>query len=188
MVTDIKINVKSLCFGSEDIELIFGDAVIPFYASYLGPEPISTLIDSLIALEVELIENVDQCYNVTWVDEPGFLELEMWKKEDSDILNLEIKYNNEGDGIYHKEEDWGLELSYQSYRKVVLNESIRLLKQYGLDGFNHNWCNGNDTFPLNSLLILLGNTSKYDQEKECSYSDIFSEIKLLEGALNKKDE
>lgn len=184
MVKEIVINVKSICFGSEDIELIFGDTVIPFYASYLGPEPISTLIDSLIALEVELIDNAEQCYNVTWVDEPGYLKLDAWKKKESDILHLEINYNNEGDGIYHKEEEWELELSYQCYRDAILNESIRLLKQYGLDGFNHNWCDGNDTFPLNSLLILLGSTSKYDQEKECSYSDIFSEIKLLEGALN----
>lgn len=184
MLTDIRINVKSICFGSEDLELIFGDTVIPFYASYIGPEPISTLIDSLIALEVELIENADQCYYVAWVDEPGYLKLDMWKKKESDKLHLEVKYNNEGDGIYHKEEEWEYELSYQSYREAVLQESIRLLKQYGLDGFNQNWCDGNDTFPLNSLLTLLGNTSKFNQEKECSYSDIFSELRLLEGALN----
>ena len=35
MVTNIRINVKSICFGSEDLELIFGDTVIPFYASYI---------------------------------------------------------------------------------------------------------------------------------------------------------
>ena len=185
MVTNIRINVKSICFGSEDIELFFGDKAISFYASYMGPEPISTLIDSLIALEVKLIENADQCYNVAWADEPGYLNLEMWKKKESDMLYLEVKYNNEGDGIYHKEEEWEFELSYKCYRKAVLNESIRLLKHFGLDGFNRNWCDGNDTFPLNSLLILLGNTSKYDQEKECSYSDIFSEIHLLERMLSK---
>lgn len=183
MITDIKINVKSICFGNEDIELIFGDTVISFYASYMGPEPISTLLDSLIALEVELIENADQSYSVSWADEPGYLTLDMWKKKESDILHSEVKFNNEGDGEYHKEEEWELELSYQCYREAVLNESIRLLKQYGIDGFNKNWCNGNDTFPLNSLLILLGNTSKYNQETECSYSDIFSELKILARAI-----
>ena len=91
MVTDIRINVKSISFGSVDIELIFGDTVIPFCASYIGPEPISTLIDSLIALEWKLIENADQCYNVAWADEPGYLKLEMWKKKQSDKLHLEIK-------------------------------------------------------------------------------------------------
>lgn len=184
MITDIKINVKSICFGSEEIELIYGDMVIPFYASYLGPEPMSSLIDSLIALEVELIINADQSYNVSWADEPGYLRLDMWKKKESDILHLEVEYNNEGDGIYHKEEKWEFELSYQCYRKAIINESVRLLKQYGLAGYNRNWDDGNDTFPLNSLLILLGNTSKYDQEKECSYSDIFSELRLLEEALH----
>lgn len=184
MVTDIRINVKSICFGSEDIELIFGHTVIPFYASYMGPEPISTLLDSLIALEIELIENSDPCYHVSWADEPSYLKLDMWKKKESDILHLGIEYNNEGDGIYHKEEKWEFELSYQCYRKAIINESIRLLKQYGLDGFNRNWCDGNDTFPLNSLLILLGNVSKFDQEKEYSYSDIFSELSLLKAIFS----
>lgn len=184
MVTDIRINVKSICFGSEEIKLIFGDIVISFNASYLGPEPISTLIDSLIALEVDLIENADQDYNVSWADEPGYLNFDMWKKKESDTLHLEINYNNEGDGIYHKEEKWELKISYKCYRKAILNESIRLLKEYGLDGFNQNWCDGKDTFPINSLLILLGNNSRYSKEKECSYSDIFSELRLLEQALN----
>ena len=100
MVTDIKVNVKSICFGSEDIELIFGDTVIPFYASYLGPEPISTLIDSLIALEIELILNADQSYYVRWADEPGYLSLEMWKKKESDLLHVSdptlLEYRKKG--------------------------------------------------------------------------------------------
>ena len=109
----------------------------------------------------------------------------MWKKKQSDKLHLEIKYNNKGDGIYHKEEEWEYELSYQSYREAVLQESIRLLKLYGLGGYNRNWCDGNDIFPVNSFLMLLGSITEYDEKNEVSYSDIFSEIKLLERMLSR---
>ena len=183
MVTNIRINVKSISFGCEDLKLIFGDTVIPFYASYMGAEPISTLIDSLIALEVEIIENSFQRYHVIWVDEPGYLDLKMTKDKDSDILNMEIEYNNEGEGIYHKEESWKFQLSYKSYREAVISESLRLLNLYGLGGFNQNWCDGYDTFPINSLLILLGNIDELKFKDDIFYSDIYNDLNLLRKAL-----
>ena len=185
MIEDFKINVKSISYGYEVIDLVFGDQVLTCDVSYMGREPFSTLIHSIIAFNEEIVNNDYRHFNTLWADEPdGGWDVDIYRDLGTDIVSFEIEYDNKKKGSSRIIKDWEFEVTYQEYRHAVINEGIRLLKKYGLAGFNHNWNDGNDTFPINSFLTLLGNTSKYDQEKEVSYSDIFSEIKLLEGALN----
>ena len=59
MNMDIKINLKHIEVGSELIELVFGETTIRFYATYVGEEPLSTLIKSVVLLRDRIAENVD---------------------------------------------------------------------------------------------------------------------------------
>ena len=93
MITDIKINVKSICFGNEDIELIFGDTVVSCDVSYLGREPFSTLIHSLIAFNEE-IENRDyRTFHTIWADEPGGWYIDIYRDLETDVVEFEIILN-----------------------------------------------------------------------------------------------
>ena len=65
------------------------------------------------------------------------------------------------------------------YKEAVIKESLRILKVYGLKGFNENWCDGDDVFPLNSLLSAMGTECTQTTEKWVVKSDIISELELL---------
>ena len=185
MITDIRINVKSINFGSEDIELAFGDTVVSCGVSYMGREPFSTLIHSLIAFNEE-IENLNyRTFHTYWADDPdGGWDIDFYWDLKTDTVGFEIEYDNEKKGELREIKYWEFVVSYNDYKHAVISEGLRLLKKYGLAGFNRNWNEGEDTFPLCSFLLLLGSTSEYDEKKEVSYSDVFSELKILESALN----
>ena len=186
MITDIKINVKSICFGSEDIELIFGNTVVSCDVSYMEREPFSSLIYSLIAFNEEIVNLDYRHFHTFWADEPkGGWDIDFYMDLETDMVEFMIEYDNKQKGSERIIKYWEFEVPYKDYKRAVINEGIRLLKKYGLAGFNKNWGDGDDTFPINSFLMLLGNITEYDEKKEVSYSDIFSEIKLLERMLSR---
>ena len=161
MLTDININVKSICFGCEDIELIFGDTVVSCEVSYLKPEPFSTLIYSLTALNEEIVNLNYRTFHTFWADEPrGGWDIDFCRDLETDMVEFMIEYDNKQKGSERIIKYWEFEVPYKDYKSAVINEGLRLLKKYGLGGFNRNWCDGDDTFPINSFLMLLGSTSE----------------------------
>lgn len=186
MITDICIQVSNMSWGGEDIELIFGDTKIQYSPTYMGVEPITSLLwvlSETIRSDM-LIDN-----RLIWLDEPGKLEIDMERDDaKNDLLFLDIKNypyfgcGDNRDDVYSNE--WHLEVSFSCFKDAVIKEAIRLLKVYGLGGFNQNWLKGNDTFPVNSLLILLGNKADNgdigDKYKDEFHSDILKELKMLE--------
>ena len=87
-VNSFDIEIKSLSWGSEDIVLTFDNQEISFYATYMGREPLSSLIKSLIVLEEE-IENSDYTLCFTkWCSEPGVLDFEMYKDKGRDHMRM----------------------------------------------------------------------------------------------------
>ena len=185
MITDIKINVKSISLGSEEIELFFGDTVVSCCVSYMGREPFSTLIQSLIAFNEETVNRDYRTFHTYWADDPdGGWDVDFYWDLETDTVEFMIEYDNKKKGELREIKYWEFEVSYKDYKRAVIGEGLRLLKKYGLAGFNQNWCDGYDTFPINSFLMLLGNTSEYDEKKEVLFSNIFSELKLLKSALN----
>lgn len=181
MITDIRINVSSISWGGEDIELIFDKTKINYSPTYMGVEPITSLL-WVLAESIKDCEPVDS--SIKWYDEPGKLEIDMMMEDsEDDLLYLDIKkypYFGSGDNqddVYSDE--WHLEVSFSCFKEAVIKEAIRLLKIYGIGGFNQNWLNGNDTFPINSLLILLGNRCN-NAYKDEYHSDILEELRMLE--------
>ena len=171
---EIKINIKELVVGSELIELKFGDKTISYDATYEGEEPLSTLIKSVVLLRDRIVENVDysKCH-LTWRSEPGYLNLNFRKDTITNIVTL--KTESDTPELNNLE----VEFSFEEYKEAVIKESLRILKVYGLKGFNENWCDGNDVFPLNSLLSAMGTECTQTTEKWVVKSDIISELELL---------
>ena len=171
---EIRINIKELVVGSELIELKFGDKTISYDATYEGEEPLSTLIKSVVLLRDRIVENVDysKCH-LTWRSEPGYLNLNFRKDTITDIVTL--KTESDTPELNNLE----IEFGFEEYKEAVIKESLRILKVYGLKGFNENWCNGDDVFPLNSLLSAMGTECTHTSEKWVVRSNIFSELELL---------
>lgn len=181
MITDISIHVSSISWGCEDIELIFGKTKINYSPTYMGVEPISSLL-CVFAESIKDNKLVDN--TIKWYDEPGKLEIDMMMDDsEDDLLYLDIKnypYFGRGDNqddVYSDE--WHLELSFSCFKDAVIKEAIRLLKVYGIGGFNQNWLDGNDIFPINSLLFLVGNRCN-NAYKDVYHSDILEELRILE--------
>lgn len=174
------IKVKSVSYGCEDISLFFNDQEIYFFASYMGYEPVTTLIKSLVWLERD-VEGVDyMTTSFEWLDEPGSLKFDLRKDLQEDHILIRIKYDNcVDDSLYHREKDWCFEMPYSLYRQTVLDTALRVLKEYGLNGFNESWADDPDTFSICSLISLLGNELSYHEEGDNFHSDLMGEFKLL---------
>lgn len=179
------IEIKSLSFGSEEISLHFDAQEISFNATYMGPEPLSSLIESLVGLEEEIANQDYTRYFITWSDEPGTLDFEFYKDNFEDHILIKINFDNCAPDPYHKKDDWEFEMSYSLYKKAILETALKVLNKYGLNGFDDSWADGKDTFPLCSLVSLLGAESTYQKDGDCYCSNIFKELTLLKDAINK---
>lgn len=183
-VNSFDIKIKSLSWGSEDIVLTFDNQDISFHASYIGEEPLSSLIESLIALEEEII-NLDYThFFIKWQSEPGVLDIEMKKDKGKDHMKIIIKRDDDnmdvGDGTGAKT----FELPYSLYKKTVIDTALKALVKYGVKGFNDSWSDGTETFPLCSLISLLTKTSSFNKTEESFHSDIYEELNCIRQALN----
>lgn len=184
-VDSFDINIKSISFGSEEIILSFGGQEITFCSSYIGPEPISSLIESLIGLEEKMEDRDNTRYFITWNDEPGTLKFEMYKDKFEDHILIKIKFDNCGVEPYHKTGIWKFEMPYSLYRQTVLTTALKVLTEYGLNGLNDSWADGKDTFPFCSLVSLLGGQSSYHKESDSFRSNILDELKILTDSIAK---
>ena len=181
-VNSFDIEIKSLSWGSEDIVLTFDNQEVSFYASYLGEEPLSSLIESLIALEEE-IENLDYTrFFIQWHSEPGVLDFEMYKDKGKDHMKIIIKRDDDNMDVSDDSVAETFELPYSLYKKTVINTALKALIKYGVKGFNDSWSDGTETFPLCSLISLLTKSSSFNEES--CHSDIFEELECIRKALN----
>ena len=181
------INVKEICYGNETLEIVFGDHVLEIMPSYMGPEPLSTLIDSLNEFELGYKEDDD---STTWSDEPGCWKLKFVLDRNTFVLNILISHYD--DGLFREckgEKEWEFSVSmpYQKYRTEVIRIALFTLKRYGLRGINGNWCDGTDSFAINGLIRILGSQVRFEDDKDEYYSDIFSELDILKKALESID-
>lgn len=62
--------------------------------------------------------------------------------------------------------------------------AIDVLGRYGIKGFNQSWQCGYDTFPLGSLLNILGAKSEFDPKLDAFKSDFNKELSLLGSILS----
>ena len=177
---NIEVKLHEICVGSETISLTFGDIVIHYDPTYMGPEALSSLIDSVISLGYRETENIDtERFFTTWETEPGTLELSFYRNK---ITNKTLlKTVSDSENLNNLE----IEFDFEEYKEAVIKESLRVLKTYGLRGFNESWSDGIDVFPINSLLVLLGADVNYNEKTWDCNSNIFTELDILKAALSK---
>lgn len=177
---DIEIKLHEICVGSEIISLRFGDTVIHYEPTYMGPEALSTIINSVVSLSYKETINVDtERFCTTWETEPGTLKLSFHRNKITN--NTMLKTVSDSENLNGLE----IEFDFEEYKEAVIKEALRVLKTYGLRGFNESWSDGMDVFPLNSLLVLLGAKVNYDKNTWDCDSNIFTELDILKDALSK---
>lgn len=178
-VTNFDFKVKSISAGWEEFELIFDKIIIPFNASYIGAEPINSLLSSIINLESVANDYHTAYAGCKWECEPGFMKIRFEKTDD--ILNIDITHNDRyTDGV---DEHQIFHLPYPIFREAIIKESLRVLKKYGMQGFNDNWMDDCEYFPLNELIAVLGSQSLLNSKTGEYHSDILNELEVLSLAL-----
>lgn len=180
-VDKVQIDVLVLEVGWETIRMTFDDRVIEYHASYVGEEPISTLIDAADAL--------GGCYNgyleykcfVQWQKEPGCIEITFYRKEDKDYIEMTIESDDpEIDG-------YSAYFDYNVFKDAVIKASLTVLQKYGIIGYSLGWNKTYHTFPIHQLLALLGIKSSISTESDERYSNVFEELDILKAALSKQE-
>lgn len=176
-VDRVQIDVLDLEVGWETIRMTFDDRVIEYCASYVGEEPISTLVDAA--------DELDGCYNgyreekcfVQWQKEPGFIEITFYRKEDRDYIEMSIESDDpEIDG-------YSAYFDYSVFKDAVIKASLTVLKKYGIVGYSLGWNKSYHTFPVHQLLALLGIKSSISTESDERYSSVFEELEILKNTL-----
>lgn len=136
--------------------MYINNKMIEYNASYLGKNPLATLIDAC----VDLIEE-DGSYDVSWEQEPGCLQIDMTLEDR--ILYLDI-VNHNGDD---KEPEWHETVPFDDFVSAVQAEGFRILNAFGLYGYRRSWLNGTE-FPLANLLRLTGRSKELWKGDSCT--------------------
>lgn len=189
MIENISIKISNFAWGSQDIEIIFDDEKVYYWAGYCGSDPLG----DLIKVAAYFIHNKDIDYNnhysVNWDGEPGNMNFSV-TQDDANKELLHIDVNETGDFTDENNQPWTQDDKYhfdvplEVFKKAVVKEAIRVLKDYGIRGYAESWCDEMDAFPVTSLLVLLGDTTRFDEESDSFRSNIHDELKLLMSAFN----
>lgn len=186
LISNIEITVSEMGYGWQMIHLIFDDVKIDFYASYLGECPLSSLITLIAEIDADIEnENIPDEMYIKWFDEPGVFQMDI--KYDGINDDITIRISDEdlimGGQITTPREEYHISVNHESFRNAIIKEASRMLRTYGLHGYNGNWAKGIENFPLSAFLRLLGNKSKFDKETETYSSSLEHEISLLKSIL-----
>lgn len=179
------VDIEQLFPGCEKVTLRFGqDIEILFYASYVGQEPLNSMLDSLYEFECGYEHDDDDDddesrLKYVWYDEPGTISFDVTKR--SSTLLMHICNDKEEDGI--NVEQWHICLPYEVYKQGIIDAALLALKRCGCKGFNSNWSDGTNGIFIGKLISVLTSKSKiYDADNNCR-SDIKEELQTLMDLL-----
>lgn len=169
MESTFDIHINDIDAGNCDVIMRLNDKEITYWASYIGHEPIASLITACANINQY---NDHRPYHLEWLDEPGILEIAILLDEDQK-LHFDI-YNRPEEA--EATESWHEVINYDDFVVAIVNEGFRVLNSYGLQGYLNAWIN--DSFPITDLLrctlFLDGKThfSDFSQEIDCILSHI----------------
>ena len=170
-----KIRVIELSFGSCDVVMTINGNVIPYYATYVGKEPMASLIDGCYAL---MIDNHDDI-KLGWEAEPGALEIRM-KRGAKDTLLLTIV-----DQLSRAR--WRELVFFDDFVSAVVSEGFRVISAFGLYGYQMAWSD-HTGFPLSNLLSISQMYDKKTLDEIHSYgTDIIDEMNFLQGKVSREE-
>lgn len=179
-VTKFQINIDDFESGWETVSLIFDETPVAFRASYIGNEPLSTLIEAVAGLDEEYISGSNEShYYIDWVSEPGCMNIALQHNLSDGRLSIEIKVSgneNIDDGSAMK---WNIAMNYLLFRQAVVDLAISTLNKYGICGFNRNRDVDNDVLPVGAILKILGTQTYFDRDNGSFRSDLMKELAVL---------
>ena len=166
VMSKMRIRVHELMVGWCDIDLHINGKLIPFHASYIGTNPIASLIENCADIKQSIDCGDAYEEEIKWVKEPGLMQI-FTRLDRSQVVHFDIFDKNE-------ERQWHESVSFADYKQAVIAEGCRVLKALGLFGYHIAW-NDHLDFPLRSLLQLTCDTnwndfgysfSTWEKEKE----------------------
>ena len=75
-------------------------------------------------------------------------------------------------------------MSYEVYKRGVIDAAMQALKEYGCTGYNKNWSDSNSAFFIGELLAIMGVESKICSDVNYR-SSITEELNMLLNAYDK---
>jgi hypothetical protein len=187
MIENIQIKISNFAWGNQDIEILFDDQRFYCSAGYGSSDPLGDLIK--FAAEFVHNEDRDSC-SAKWDEEPGTMEFTVTRDEtDKGILHIDAKeygdfFDPKTNKPWTQDDKYHYDVSLDVFKCAVVKEALRVLRMYGIRGYGGTWCDGWDTFPVTSLLVLLGAKSTFDDESESYRSNIKDELQLLLSAID----
>ncbi len=170
-----KFRVRELSYGSCEVVMTLNGIVIPYYATYVGKEPLASLIDGCYALMIDNHDDIKLC----WESEPGALEIKM-KRGAKDTLLLTIE-----DQLTRAR--WRELVFFDDFVSAVVSEGFRVISAFGLYGYREAWSDHTE-FPLSNLLRI---SQMYDEktldEIDSYGTDIIDEMNYLQGKVTREE-
>lgn len=169
--------IEQFSFGTNEFIMDFGGFRFKSHATYIGEEPLSSLISGIHEMETDGCE--DTPYYLSWQQEPGSIALTFLKDANSDNLHITIRHNSSGTIDVVNATIFKVQMKLSEFKSGLVKSGLAALKKYGINGFNRNWSSGANTFPVASLIYLLGTTTHYFAKDESFISNSIDELTLL---------
>lgn len=169
-----KFRIQSLSFGWCRILMQINDKEISFNVSYIGPNPLASLVETCLDIVIDAEENYYDTHHITWETEPGLLKMQLQLDKTN---KLHIDLNITDDRELHET------IHFNDFVTSVVSEGFRVLNAFGLYGYRCSWSDQTD-FPLSSLLRLTGKT-KGKQFGDSYNSNFTEEIESLQDYIAK---
>lgn len=166
-----KFHVQNLAVGWCRVIMLINDKEIYFNASYLGPNPLETLIDAC----ADLMEEGGDYY-IKWEKEPGTLKIDL-NLDEKGQLHFDISNTDDDEEVHET-------VSFDDFVSSVISEGFRVLNAFGLYGYRRSWQDHTD-FPLTNLLRITGKCKELWQGDSCR-TDISKEIECLQEYIAKQ--
>ena len=165
--------VQKLECGWCDVVIVINGKEISFCASYIGENPLASLIDACASLKDKFDE-----YEIFWEAEPGRMKIDMKLDEKGMLLFDIVRVDDESN-----EEKWSEIVPFDLVVNAITSEGFRILNSYGLYGYRCSWQADID-FPLANLLNISGECDEmYRQNDRCT--DVLKEIQVLQRHINR---
>lgn len=151
-----KVHVQSISYGWCGIDLYINDKLIRYNASYLGPNPLNSLIDACTEFYYAKAKGYSEDYSFTCQEESGSIHFDLQMNKKHSIHFDVIEYDDNED-IKDKKvlHEWHENIPFEAFRKAVVFEGFRVLNAFGLYGFRYSWMDNTDLH-WTQLLLLTG--------------------------------
>lgn len=163
-----KFRVQRIEVGNCDVVMTINDKVIPYSASYLGCEPMASMIEICSEMMREVEMNGED--RIWWADEPGGLRFTFIPNKEG-VLHIDI-----ADEI--TKEEWHEDVLFDAFVTAIISESFRVLKAFGLYGYRNAWASDTE-FPLSQLMLICELYNMEDARRIGYTSDFADEADFL---------